>query len=190
MTAQQIIDKRKELWNKSNDIEQDRKYRDAVANEIIKDEALREEIAKYPELLIEMVLVVVNKDKKSVPFFLNHVQRLFIDKLNKSIKEFRTGDRLTLKFLVLKGRQQGFTTVITAYQLVCSITRRNFEGFTVADEEGNASTIFQSKAKYMYEHLPEPLKPHEKYNSKKELLFDKLNASWEVRTVSSNIRAA
>lgn len=187
MTATEIIEKRKELWLSSNDMEQDKKYRGAVANEIIKDKALRNEISQYPELLIEMVFVIVNKDKQTTPFFLNNVQEMFIDKLNQAIADYNDGNRLSLQFLVLKGRQQGFTSFITAYQLSCTITRKNFEGFTVADEDGNASTIFQSKAKYTYGLLPSQIKPTEKFNNRKQLLFDKLNSSWEVRTVSANM---
>jgi len=187
MTAQQIIDKRKELWNESHDIEQDKNFRDAVANEIIKDEQLRAEIQNKPELLVEMAFVIVDKEKKTTPFFLNKIQRMFIDKLNKAIADFLDGKRLTLQFLVLKGRQQGFTSFITAYQLACTILRKNFEGFTAADEDGNASTIFQNKAKYTYNLLPDALKPTEKFNNRKQLLFDKLNSSWEVRTVSANM---
>ena len=107
MTALEIINKRKSLWNKNNSIDQDKKYREAVANEIIKDERLRDEIRKYPELLVEMVFVIVDKNKQTIPFFLNNVQKMFINRLNKAIKEYEEGILLSLKFLVLKGRQQG-----------------------------------------------------------------------------------
>lgn len=187
MTAAEIINKRKELWIESHDIEQDSKYRDAVANEIIKDEALREEISKYPELLIEMVFVIVDKDKVTTPFFLNNVQSMFVDRLNDAIIDYDKGLRLSMQFLVLKGRQQGFTSLITAYQLACTISRKNFEGLTVADEDGNTRTIFQNKAKYPYTMLPDVLKPSEKVNNVKQLLFDKLNSSWEARTISANM---
>jgi hypothetical protein len=187
MTVQQIISRRKELWEENNDIEQDKLYREAVANEIIKDTSLIKVISENPEYLIEMVFVIVDKDKNTRPFFLNTVQRMFIDRLNKAIEDYKNGLRLSLKFLVLKGRQQGFTSFITAYQLACTITNKNFEGFTAADEDGNASTIFQNKAKYTYGLLPLPLKPTEKFNNRKQLLFDKINSSWEVRTVSANM---
>lgn len=89
--------------------------------------------------------------------------------------------------LVLKGRQQGFTTLVTAYQLACTITQRNFQGFTAADEGTNTETIFQNKAKLPYSYLPEKIKPTEKFNSKRELLFAKLNSSWSVDTATKNM---
>ena len=182
-----IIEKRKEIWQKSRDIEQDKRFREAVARKIIEDENIRKEIQEYPEKLIEMCFVIVNKEKQTVPFFLNEVQKDFIERINRAKREYREGKRLHIRFLVLKGRQQGFTSVITAYQLACTITRKNFEGFTAADEDMNTTAIFENKAKFPYMHLPEILKPSEKYNNRKQFLFEKLNSSWEVKTASPNM---
>lgn len=93
----------------------------------------------------------------------------------------------TKPFFVLKGRQQGFTTLITAIQLSYAITTRNFSGFTLADRDDNTKAIFIDKAKFMYSNLPERLKPTEKFNSTNELFFDKLNSSWRVASASSNV---
>ena len=182
-----IIEKRREMWEATGDIEKDREYIEAVAMFLVKPEGadLREEIYLSPELLIEMVFHIVDKQQRTVPFFLNEVQRSFIEDLNQAIEEQGTGQRLDLKFLVLKGRQQGFTSLITAYQLACSITRKNFAGFTLADSSDNTETIFEDKAKFPYNSLPGPLKPTEKYNTRRELLFERLNSKWRVATAGS-----
>ena len=78
-----------------------------------------------------------------------------------------------------------FTSIITAYQLACSITQRNFSGFTLADEKDNTEAIFTDKAKFPYDTLPEKLKPTEKYNNRRELHFEKLNSRWRVSTAGS-----
>ncbi|WP_127580173.1 hypothetical protein [Paenibacillus koleovorans] len=187
ITCQRIIDRRKELWEQDGSIERDREYRDAVAQYILDHEHIRQEILEYPERLIEMCFVIVDKDKNVVPFFLNEVQLDFVARLNRAIKDYKQGKRLQLKFLILKGRQQGFTSFITAYQLACTITRKNFEGFTAADEDGNSSAIFENKAKHLYNLLPTAVKPTEKYNNRKQLLFEKLHSSWEVKTASRNM---
>lgn len=187
INCQRIIDRRKELWQQSGDIEQDRQFREAAAQYIIDHEHIRQEILETPELLIEMCFVIVDKDKRTTPFFLNDVQRDFINRLNKAVADYRAGKRLNLKFLILKGRQQGFTSFITAYQLACTILRRNFEGFTAADEDGNTSAIFENKAKHLYNLLPEAVKPSEKYNNRKQLLFERLHSSWEIKTASRNM---
>lgn len=189
-TADYLINKRIEKWNSNteeNRLSEDKIFRDAVANELIENKELRKEVQENPEKLIELLFFVVNKEQKSVPFILNDVQRDFIGKLKKAIKDFEEGIITDITMLVLKGRQQGFTTLITAYQLACTILNKNFQGFTVADESSNTEAIFQNKAKYPYEQLPETIKPTEKFNNKRQLLFEKLNSSWQVDTATANM---
>lgn len=188
ITANQIIEKRKELWEQYEDISKDYEFTLSVANELLTNKPLLEEIKSNPELLIEMVFIIVDKDKKTVPYFLNEVQKDFINnKLNKTIELFEQGKVLQMKFLVLKGRQQGFTSVITAYQLACTLIKKNFTGFTLADTADNVRAIFQDKAKYIYNNLPEVLKPTEKYNSKTEMFFEKLNSSWRINVATAQV---
>ena len=186
--ADYLIQKRKDLWNDTHSIMKDKKLRLAIANELIKNEKLRNEIKSYPEKLIELLFVVVDKEKNLVPFFLNEVQDDFIrNVLNKAKEDYKNKAINDISILILKGRQQGFTTVITAYQLVCSITQRNFEGLTLADEASNTETIFQNKAKYVYNQLPDVIKPTEKFNNKRQMLFEKINSSWSVDTATKNV---
>lgn len=186
--ADYLIQKRKDLWNDTHSIMKDKKLRLAIANELIKNEKLRNEIKSYPEKLIELLFVVVDKEKNLVPFFLNEVQDDFIrNVLNKAKEDYKNKAINDISILILKGRQQGFTTVITAYQLACSITQRNFEGLTLADEASNTETIFQNKAKYVYNQLPDVIKPTEKFNNKRQMLFEKINSSWSVDTATKNV---
>lgn len=184
-TAQNLIAERKKRWN--NNIEQDKVFREAVANEIVSNTELRNEIVNNPECLVELCFVIVDKNKNNVPFFLNEVQHDFINTLKQTIEDFNTGKRTDISLLVLKGRQQGFTSLITAYQLACILTHKNFEGFTVADESDNAETIFENKAKYPYSQLPDVLKPTEKYNNRRQIQFEKLNSSWSVEVATKQL---
>lgn len=186
-SAEQIIQKRKELWQETQDIKKDSEFVEAVACELLENSILRKQICNNPEFLIEMCFVVVDKKKNTVPLFLNEVQKDFINRLNESIEKYRSGKITEIKFAILKGRQQGFTTLITNYQLACTITRKNFTGFTIADSTDNTGTIFQDKAKFTYNQLPEILKPTEAYNNKRELLFDKLNSSWRIATATKEV---
>lgn len=186
-TADYLIQKRKEKWEKTQSIEDDKELRQAIANEILTSKPLREEIKKHPEKLIELVFIVVDKRQKTMPFFLNDVQHDFIDTLNKAIEDFETGTITDISLVILKGRQQGFTTVVTALQLAYSITHKNFQGFTLADNSDNSEAIFQNKAKFPYSQLPDALKPTEKFNNKRQLLFEKINSSWAVDTATKNV---
>ena len=186
-TADFLIQKRREKWKEKHSIEYDKEFRQAVANEIINNEKLLQELRKNPEKLIELVFVVVDKNQKTMPFFLNEVQKEFINTLNKAIEDFDKGLITDISILILKGRQQGFTTVVTAYQLSCSLLNRNFQGFTLADKSDNSEAIFQNKAKFVYSQLPDILKPTEKFNNRKQLLFEKINSSWAVDTATKDV---
>ena len=186
-TADYLIQKRKEKWEESHSIDFDKKFREAVAHELMTSKELLAEVKRYPEKLVELVFIVVDKNQKTMPFFLNDVQHEFMDTLNKAKEDFEAGLITDISLLVLKGRQQGFTTVVTAYQLACSILNRNFQGYTLADKSDNSEAIFQNKAKFPYSQLPEALKPTEKFNNRKQLLFEKINSSWAVDTATKDV---
>lgn len=186
-TVEYLIQKRCEKWNETHSIEYDKQFRTAVANELLSNKDLLEEVRANPEKLIELEFIVVDKNQKTMPFFLNEVQKEFMDTLNKAIDEFEKGTRTDISLIVLKGRQQGFTTLVTAYQLSCSILNRNFQGFTLADKSDNSEAIFQNKAKFPYSQLPDVLKPTEKFNNRKQLLFEKINSSWAVDTATKDV---
>ena len=186
-TADYLIQKRRDKWEELHSIDYDKRLRGAIAHEILTNKDLLAELKRYPEKLIELVFIVVDKNQQTMPFFLNEVQHEFLDTLNKAIDDFDDGKITDISLLILKGRQQGFTTVVTAYQLACSITNRNFQGFTLADKSDNSEAIFQNKAKYPYSQLPEILKPTEKFNNRKQLLFEKINSSWAVDTATKDV---
>lgn len=192
MNAKKIIDKRKDLWNKNKDIDKDLQYRNATADYLISDKgaALRKEIKNNPEYLIEMFYVIVDKDQNTVPFFFNEVQQELINTINKDIELFNQGKKLHLKYLLLKGRQQGMTSFINAYQLARAISYKNFSGYTLADNTDNTEDIFSDKAKYYFENLPDKIKPTTQYSSRRELTFAKdggggMNSRWRVATAGN-----
>lgn len=186
-TADQLIAKRKEKWQALGDIEADKRLRNAIALELGRDRALLEEVQKNPEKLVQLLFVVVDKNQKTMPFFFNEVQQSFVDTMNKAIEDFEAGRIPEVSLLVLKGRQQGFTTLITAIQLAYAILHRNFQGFTLSDKTDNSEAIFQSKAKFTYAQLPQSIKPTEKFNNRKQLLFSKINSSWAVDTATKDV---
>lgn len=186
-TADYLIEKRKEKWCELQSIDYDKEFRSAVANELLINKELLKEVKASPEKLIELVFIVVDKNQRTMPFFLNEVQHDFINTLNKAIQDYNEGKIANISLLVLKGRQQGFTTLVTAYQLSCSILNKNFQGYTLADKTDNAEAIFQNKAKFPYGQLPDVLKPTEKFNNRKQLLFEKINSSWAVDTATKDV---
>lgn len=182
-----LIKKRKEKWEETHNIDYDLELRNAVADELLNNKNLLDELVARPEQLIELLFIVVDKEQKTMPFFLNEVQQEFIKILNQAISDYEEGKITDISILVLKGRQQGFTTLITAIQLSYDLLRRNFQGFTLSDKADNTEAIFQNKAKFPYNALPDAIKPTEKFNNKRQLLFSKLNSSWAVDTATEQI---
>ena len=174
-----LVKRRREAWETKGSISLDKRICRENADIILDTPHLRDEVIKSPYLLIEPCFSLVSKEKRDCPFFLNTVQRDFISRLEKH------GTKRP--YFILKGRQQGFTTLITAIQLSFAIVRRNFSGFTVADRDDNVKSIFLDKAKLMYSRLPSRLKPTERFNSSNELYFDKLNSSWRVSCATENL---
>ena len=179
MTIDEIIAKRRRSWEKRHDIEYDKGLVEAAISYIHTIPKLVEEIKQKPYRLIEIAFTIVDKSKKRVPFFFNEVQQDFIMHLENRDK--------TKPIFVLKGRQQGFTSLVTAIQLSYAIVKHNFSGFTVADCSDNTLSIFNDKARVVYDRLPTSLKPHEKYNNRHEFFFDTLNSSWRIATASNDI---
>ena len=169
-TLYELIEKRKRIY--AEDPSKDGKFVEYAARKILSDKQAISEVKKEPYLLIEALFTIVDKNKRNVPFFLNTVQKKFLEVFKEKGS--------ARPYFVLKGRQQGFTTLITAMQLCYAITKRNFSGFTMADCTDNVNAIFNDKAKTVYYRLPKCMRPHEKYNSKRELFFDKLNSSWRI----------
>lgn len=182
-----LIQLRREKWNETGSIDFDKRFRNAAVNELKTSEEALREVRRYPEKLIELLFVVVDKNQRTQPFFLNEVQREFCEVLNRAKEDFESKRINDISILVLKGRQQGFTTLVTAYQLSSSILNRNFQGYTLADKSENAEAIFQNKAKFPYGQLPYSIKPTEKFNNRRQLLFEKINSSWTVDTATANV---
>lgn len=178
-TISRLVKKRRALWEKHRDINLDRELCEAIADKILDTKELRDLVKKSPELLIEACFVITDKSGNTVPFFFNEVQSDFIHQIQTQGRQ--------KPYFILKGRQQGFTTLVTAIMLSYCIVKRNFSGFIVADRGDNTKSIFNDKAKSMYNSLPTRLQPTEKFNSSRELYFDKLNSSLRVATASSNI---
>ena len=158
---QRIIDKRKQLWEKYKDIEKDKEYREAAAQALVENsdrgKKLRKQIQDNPELLIEAFFVIVDKEQQTVPFFLNQVQQELVSIINRDKELFKQGKINHMKYLLLKGRQQGMTSFINAYQLACAISKKNFSGYTLADNAENTEHIFADRGKFYFDNLPELL---------------------------------
>ena len=96
-----FIERRKVRWNEHVNIEKDRIFRETVAEEIINNQDYINQIKEKPERMIELFFVVVDKNQNTLPFFLNKVQKDFINKLNKAIEDYNNELIVDISMLVL-----------------------------------------------------------------------------------------
>jgi hypothetical protein len=111
-----------------------------------------------------------------VHLIFNRVQRRFAKLI---IDQMLT--RGYVRMVVLKARQQGLSTVITAWQYWWVSQRKAQKGLVMAHEADSTATLWDMY-KRVHDNVPETVKPHNKYNSKNELTFDVLDSALRIAT--------
>lgn len=127
----------------------------------------REERAKEEfSLFSENYIKITNKKGQTVPLKQNFVQ----EQIHNKIKELQK-QGIPPRLIILKSRQMGASTGIQGRMIFQTCTKENRNGFIVSHEEESTKAIFQ-KAKYMYDYLPDNIKPLQKASNAQELIFD------------------
>ena len=110
------------------------------------------------------------------PLVLNRVQRRFVEQLIDQME--RTG---RVRFVVLKARQQGLSTVISAWQYWWLSQRKAQKGLVMAHEAESTQTLFDMYRR-IHDNVPDIVRPSTKYSSRTELVFDQLDTGLRVAT--------
>lgn len=89
-----------------------------------------------------------------------------------------------VRALILKGRQQGMSTMIAARNFHKVITTRGKKAFIMAHEGDATDNLFGMTRRY-YDNLPEGLCPKATKLNMSELEFDQFNSSYRVGTAGN-----
>lgn len=116
------------------------------------------------------------KEGTIVPLVLNRVQRRFVARVTDQM--LRTG---RVRMVVVKARQQGLSTVISAWQYWWLSQRKAQKGLVMAHEADSTTTLFDMYRR-IHDNVPEAVKPSTKYSSRTELVFDRLDSGLRVAT--------
>lgn len=114
------------------------------------------------------------------PFVLNAVQSRFHAACEDQRK--RTGK---VRMVIVKARQQGFSTYVGARMYWRLSHRKARKGFVVAHKAESTRALFDMYQRY-HRMCPDLLKPSTVYSSRKELAFDKLDTSIVVATAGGD----
>jgi hypothetical protein len=111
-----------------------------------------------------------------VPLVLNDVQVRFVERI--VAQATATG---RVRFVVLKARQQGLSTVISAWQYWWLSQRPAQKGLVMAHEADSTTTLFDMYSR-IHDNAPEWVRPSTKYQSRNYLFFDRLDSALRVAT--------
>jgi hypothetical protein len=121
-------------------------------------------------------LKIRTKEGTIAPLILNEAQQIFMKTVIDQLQS--TGK---VRVVVLKGRQQGLSTIIEGILYWWVSQRKAVKAIVVTHQGESTKALFDLTKRY-HEHCPEILKPHTKYSSRKELAFDLLDSSYMVAT--------
>lgn len=127
-----------------------------------KNEALQD-----TETFAEEYIKIIDKKGNQVPLKSNNIQR----EISQRKRELRAHGKL-VRVIVIKPRQCGVSTHTQGEMLSNTATKGNRTGLIVAHTQ-NATGIIFEKARYMYNNLPDHVKPLLKASNAKELVFDR-----------------
>lgn len=122
-------------------------------------------------------LFILDKGGKRLPFLLNRAQKYVNAKLNQQLAE--TGK---VRALVLKGRQQGISTLIGGRYYWLTSMSMGQSAFIVAHEQKATDNLFNMVKRY---HEYNPLAPSTSATNAKALVFDILDGGYKLATAGS-----
>lgn len=118
------------------------------------------------EWYIESFLKIKDKTATIVPFVLNNAQHIVMKQIKQDTK-----DKRPRRYIVLKARQMGLSTLFEGLIFQDTSTKENKNSLIIAHEENASSNLFQMSKLY-YENLPELIRPMKKYANGKVLSFE------------------
>lgn len=121
-------------------------------------------------------LKIRTKEGTIAPLILNEAQQIFMKTVIDQLQS--TGK---VRIVVLKGRQQGLSTIIEGILYWWVSQRKAVKAIVMTHLGESTKALFEMTKRY-HEQCPEILKPHTKYSSRKELAFDLLDSSYMVAT--------
>lgn len=121
-----------------------------------------EKYLKDPEAFIEEFCYITTKKGEFTKLKLNYPQKKLMNIIKRNLE-----DRKPTRIRVLKARQMGFSTLISALGFWWAAMNENSTYAVVAHKDDSASSIFE-KNKIFYDNLPEALKPAtDRFNSER-----------------------
>ena len=124
--------------------------------------------------IISQYCLIVDKDGNCIPLVPNKPQRRLLKEM-----AIKWNADIPLRFIILKARQMGFSTIIEAFIFVVTMFQPNQKAVIVADCAENAGSLFEM-SKHYYDHFEANILPALKKNNKQILQTAKTNSSIRI----------
>lgn len=125
-------------------------------------------------------LRIRTKEGEIKPLVLNAAQEKFCATVVNQLES--TGK---VRIVVLKGRQQGLSTIIGAILFWWTTQHKAVKAIVMTHQSDSTKALFDMTKRY-FDNCPEILRPKTKYSSRKELTFDILDSSYMVATAGGD----
>lgn len=121
-------------------------------------------------------LKIRTEDAQLIPLKPNQAQRMFLDRVLAQWE--RSGK---IRAIVLKGRQQGLSTIIAGLLYWRASQTKNTKTVVLTHHSESTQALFNMTRRY-HDNCPDALRPETKYASKRELHFSNLDSLYTVAT--------
>lgn len=145
-----------------------------------RERAIRQKLKdEFPHFAERCLHIKPKSGGAPIPLLLNRAQRYVHDRLEE--QRAKTG---RVRALLLKARQQGFSTYVAGRFYWKAIHRRGCQVFILTHEQDATDNLFGMVDRY-HEHNHPLLKPSTGASNAKELRFDQLDSGYSVGTAGS-----
>lgn len=124
-----------------------------------------------------------DKSATIVSFKLNKAQNIVMDIIEKDEEAKRPK-----RYIVLKARQMGLSTLFEGLIFHDTSTNENKNSLIIAHEEGASSNLF-NMSKLYYDYIPDVIKPMKKYANGKVLSFENPTNDDEAKAKNPGLRS-
>ncbi len=137
---------------------------------------LREDFPLYSK----HALKIRTKDGTIEPLILNPAQQILQKAVDRQLKA-----EGKIRIIILIARQQGLSTYVGGYLYFQVSQARAKKAMVITHHADSTRALFDLTKRY-HDHIPEILKPHTKYSSRREISFDALDSSYVVATAGGD----
>lgn len=138
-------------------------------------------IRPKPKNMMAEILDGEVEDTPLILFKLTPQQMKFYLQIEDDWKHYRP-----VRYIVLKARQLGFSTLIAAIIFTMTIYSPYRESLVISDKDDHTKRIFEMYQRF-YDHLPEELKPTQSVGRKGNMLSTIVESTVSVETVSDDL---